>query len=89
MAERKANILTRRPLTAFFALSILLFLPLFVAAGGAFTLEAPAWLQYLTQALSSWSPKIAAVIATGAIFVHTTLESVRTSTGCAPTRLAG
>jgi membrane protease YdiL (CAAX protease family) len=67
MAERKANILTRRPLPAFSVLSILLFLPLFVAAGIAFTLDAPAWLQYLTQALSSWSPNLAAVIVTGAI----------------------
>ena len=37
-------------------LSILLFLPLFATAGAAVILEAPAWLQYLTQALSSWSP---------------------------------
>lgn len=67
MAERRNNILTRRPLAVFFVLSILLFLPLFVAAGIAFTLDAPAWLQYLTQALSSWSPNLAAVIVTAAI----------------------
>ncbi len=67
MTEHKANILTRRPLGAFFVLSILLFLPLFVAAGIAFTLNAPAWLQYLTQALSSWSPNFAAIIVTGAL----------------------
>jgi membrane protease YdiL (CAAX protease family) len=67
MVERKANVLTRQPLPAFVVLSILLFLPLFAAAGIAFTLEAPAWLQYLTQALSSWSPNLAAVIVTGAI----------------------
>ncbi len=67
MTEHKTNILTRRPLGAFFVLSILLFLPLFVAAGIAFTLDAPAWLQYLTQALSSWSPNFAAIIVTGAI----------------------
>jgi membrane protease YdiL (CAAX protease family) len=67
MAEGNATVLTRRPLAAFFALSILLFLPLFTVAGVAFTLEAPAWLQYLTQALSSWSPNIAALIVTVAI----------------------
>jgi len=67
MAERKGNILRRRPLVAFFVLSILLFVPLFAAAGVAFTLEAPSWLQYLTQALSSWSPNLAAVIVTAAI----------------------
>jgi membrane protease YdiL (CAAX protease family) len=67
MAERTQNILTRRPLVAFFVLSILLFLLLFAAAGIAFTLDAPAWLQYLTQALSSWSPNFAAVIVTAAI----------------------
>jgi membrane protease YdiL (CAAX protease family) len=38
-----------------------------VAAGTAVMLEAPAWLQYLTQALSSWSPTFAALIVTGAI----------------------
>lgn len=67
MAEHKANILARRPLVTFFVLSILLFVPLFVAAGVAFTLKAPGWLQYLTQALSSWSPNLAAIIVTGAI----------------------
>jgi membrane protease YdiL (CAAX protease family) len=67
MTEHKINIFARRPLGTFFVLSILLFLPLFVAAGIAFTLKAPGWLQYLTQALSSWSPNFAAVIVTGAI----------------------
>jgi len=67
MAEHKANIFARRPLGTFFVLSILLFLPLFVAAGIAFTLKAPGWLQYLTQALSSWSPTLAAIIVTGAV----------------------
>jgi hypothetical protein len=43
MTEREANILTRRPLGAFFVLSILLFLLLFTAAWIAFALEAPAW----------------------------------------------
>jgi membrane protease YdiL (CAAX protease family) len=67
MGEHRPNILARRPLAAFFALSMLLFLPLFAAAGVAFSLEASGWLQYLTQALSSWSPNFAAVIVTGAI----------------------
>ena len=67
MSEHKTNIFARRPLGTFFVLSILLFLPLFVAAGIAFTLKAPGWLQYLTQALSSWSPNLAAIIVTGAI----------------------
>ena len=67
VVERTDSFLTRRPLVAFFGLSILLFLPLFVAAGTAFTLEAPGWLQYLTQALSSWSPNFAAIIVTGAV----------------------
>ena len=64
MTQGKATLLTRRPLTVFFALSILLFLPLFALAGVAVLLEAPAWLQYLTQALSSWSPSFAALIVT-------------------------
>jgi membrane protease YdiL (CAAX protease family) len=67
MSEHKTNIFARRPLGTFFVLSILLFLPLFVAAGIAFTLKAPGWLQYLTQALSSWSPNLAAIIVTGAV----------------------
>jgi hypothetical protein len=67
VTEPKTNILTRRPLGSFFVLSILLFLPLFAVAGIAFTLEAPAWLQYFTQALSSWSPNLAGVIVTAAI----------------------
>ena len=65
MTQRK-SILARRPLAAFFVLSILLFLPLFAAAGVAVMLDAPAWLQYLTQALSSWSPSFAALIVTSA-----------------------
>jgi membrane protease YdiL (CAAX protease family) len=67
MARNGPTILFKRPLAAFFVLSILLFLPLFAAAGVAVMLEAPGWLQYLTQALSSWSPNLAAVIVTAAI----------------------
>lgn len=37
-----------------------------MAAGIAFTVEFSAWLQYLRQALSSWSPTFAALIVTGA-----------------------
>jgi membrane protease YdiL (CAAX protease family) len=63
---QRKSILARRPLAAFFALSITLFLPLFAAAGVAVMLNAPAWLQYLTQALSSWSPTFAALIVVAA-----------------------
>ena len=66
MTPGKTTLLTRRPLAAFFVLSVLFFLPLFAAAGVAVMLEAPAWLQYLTQALSSWSPTFAALIVTSA-----------------------
>jgi membrane protease YdiL (CAAX protease family) len=67
MTEHKTSIFARHPLGAFFVLSLVLFLVFFVAAGMAFTLEAPDWLQYLTQALSSWSPNFAAIIVTGTI----------------------
>jgi hypothetical protein len=66
MVGKGPNIVSQRPLAAFFVLSIVLFLPLFAAAGVAVMLEAPAWLQYLTQALSSWSPTFSALIVTGA-----------------------
>jgi hypothetical protein len=67
MEKPKSNIFHERPLLSFFLLSILLFIPLFALAGIAFTLEAPPWIQYLTEALSSWSPIFAALIVTAAI----------------------
>ncbi len=67
MNEAKPSIFHRRPLLSFFGLSILLFIPFFVLAGIAFTVETPSWIQYPTQALSSWSPTFAALIVTAAI----------------------
>jgi len=67
VGDQKPRLLARRPLASFFALSILFFLPLFAAAGVAVTLNAPVWLQYLTQALSAWSPTMAAMIVTAAL----------------------